>query len=249
MVITSERKDFTSYLKNGFGEVEGWCSVDLCRVAAICSELQSMHGITGGVGEIGVHHGKFLIALALLKGPERPAIAVDLFDMQLLNVDRSGHGNKQKFVENFARHAPGRNACVIAADSMQLTRSAVFEAAGHSDPLSMFSVDGCHTAEHTFNDLLIAEQLVGSGGIIFIDDYYNPNWPGVQEGVAKYFFTQPGRYVPLCFAFSKLILVDIAFHDRFLARLEPRLKAVEGWAVKKVRRYGWTNFSVRRARD
>ena len=246
MASPINRQDFSAYMKDGFGNVQGWCSSDLCRVAAICSELQATHGVDGGVGEIGVHHGKFLIALALLKY-RQPSVAIDVFDLQNLNVDRSGRGNKEIFLENFKRYAGDREIHCVTADSMQLTPGKIFEVTGMVSPLSMFSVDGCHTAEHTLNDLLIGEEMVGSGGIIFIDDYYNPNWPGVQEGIAKYFFTRPVRYVPLCFAFSKLLLVDIAYHDRFLKRLEPRLKAVDSWAVKRVKRFGWENFSVRRA--
>lgn len=246
MHSSSDRKKFSAYLKGGFTDVQGWCSPDLCRVASICAEIQAMHGIEGGVGEIGVHHGKFLIALALLK-ERQPAVAIDVFDLQSLNVDRSGRGNKEIFLDNFNKHAGEREVHAVTGDSMQLTPDKILSATGTIAPLSMFSVDGCHTAEHTLNDLLIADQMTGSGAIIFIDDYYNPNWPGVQEGIAKYFFAHPVRYVPLCFAFSKLLLVDIAYHDRFLQRLEPRLKAVEKWAVKRVKRFGWDNFSVRRA--
>lgn len=245
MVAVAERKELSTYLKAGFADVQGWCSAGLCRVASICAEIQAMHGIEGGVGEIGVHHGKFLIALALLK-PDQPSVAIDVFDMQALNVDGSGKGNKEIFLENFRRHAGERKVYTVTGDSMQLTPDRIHAITGPVDPMSMFSVDGCHTAEHTLNDLLIAEQMTGSGSIIFIDDYYNPNWPGVQEGIAKYFFTHPVRYVPLCFAFSKLLLVDIAYHERYLKRLEPRLKAIDNWATKRVRRFGWDNLTVRR---
>lgn len=245
MATPLDLQDYSAYLKGGFSSVEGWCSPDLCRVAAICAEIQALHGIEGGVGEIGVHHGKFLIALALLK-QRRPSVAIDVFDLQILNVDRSGRGNKDTFLDNFRKYAGDREIHTIAGDSMQLTPDKILAGTGQLDPLSMFSVDGCHTAEHTLNDLLLAERLVGSGAIIFIDDYYNVDWPGVQEGVAKYFFHHPVRYVPLCFAFSKLLLVDIAYHTHFLKQLEPRIRAVDRWAVKKVQRFGWLNFSIRR---
>lgn len=246
MATHMDRAGFSRYLKSGFADVQGWCSPDLCRVAAICAELQAIHGIEGGVGEIGVHHGKFFIALALLK-EQQPAVAIDVFDLQTLNVDRSGRGNKEIFLENFKTHAGEREVHAVTGDSMQLTREKVLSTTGELPPLAMFSVDGCHTAEHTLNDLLLAERMTGSGSIIFIDDYYNPNWPGVQEGIAKYFFSQPVRYVPLCFAFSKLLLVDIAYHERFLERLEPRIRAVDRWSIKRVKRFGWENFTIRRA--
>ena len=58
--------------------------------------------------EIGVHHGQFFIALNQLIPSNFTSYAIDVFDNQQLNIDKSGEGNKSKFIENlrnFDRHA------------------------------------------------------------------------------------------------------------------------------------------------
>jgi hypothetical protein len=132
---------------------------------------------------------------------------------------------------------------------MKMTKDKVFSTIGEVQPLLVFSVDGCRTAEHTLNDLLLAEQMTGSGAIILIDNYYNLNLPSVQEGIAKYFSTQPVRQVLLCSAFSKLLLVDSVYHDRFMKKLVLRLRSVNQCPAKKVKRYGLENFSALRKRQ
>lgn len=47
-------------------------------------------GIYGAVGEIGVHHGKFLIPIVGNALVDEPAVAMDLFEDQQANLDKSG---------------------------------------------------------------------------------------------------------------------------------------------------------------
>jgi hypothetical protein len=51
---------------------------------------QHQLGIFGAVGEIGVHHGKFLIPIVGNALMEEPAVALDLFEDQSANIDTSG---------------------------------------------------------------------------------------------------------------------------------------------------------------
>ena len=60
----------------------------------------------------------------------------------------------------------------------------------------LFSIDGGHTVEHTINDLRIAEACVTNGGIVFVDDYCNVNWPGVTEGLVRYMLFRDERPRP-----------------------------------------------------
>jgi len=57
--------------------------------------------------------------------------------------------------------------------------------------LSIFDVDGYHTAEYVIHDLNVAMDLTAHGRIILVDDYVNPWWPGVHEGVVKFYITEP----------------------------------------------------------
>jgi len=209
--------------------------------------MQASFGVTGGVGEIGVHHGKFFIPLTILKSGEKH-LAIDLFGDQHLNVDRSGKGDLEIFSRNLDTWSNLADCYIETADTLRIGAREISDLLAKVGPLSIFSVDGSHTVEHTLNDLTIAQQMVGSGGLIFIDDYLNPNWPGVQEAVARFFFFHPYKFVPLCLAFSKLVLVDISLRQKYLSRLESRLKNPNaGWRVKNVTRFGYSGFSLSKA--
>lgn len=54
------------------------------------SRYQHQLGIFGSVGEIGVHHGKFLMPIVGNALTGEPAVAIDLFEDQQTNVDASG---------------------------------------------------------------------------------------------------------------------------------------------------------------
>jgi hypothetical protein len=58
-----------AYWAKGFPHVEGWV-LDIQRTyLKLIDALQRDAGITGHVAEIGVFHGKFLLALASLLAP------------------------------------------------------------------------------------------------------------------------------------------------------------------------------------
>lgn len=58
-------------------------------VKAVTAKQHAL-GIYGAVGEIGVHHGKFLIPIVGNALSSEPAVALDLFEDQTGNVDTSG---------------------------------------------------------------------------------------------------------------------------------------------------------------
>jgi hypothetical protein len=62
--------------------------------------------------------------------------------------------------------------------------------------VALFSIDGGHTRMHTLNDLLAAETSLGEGGVVFLDDYLNADWPGVIEGRVDYLRGE-NRLVPV----------------------------------------------------
>ena len=51
----------------------------------------------------------------------------------------------------------------------------------------MFSVDGGHSCEVTLNDLRLAHEVMADGGSIMVDDYFDPQFPGVSEAVNRFY--------------------------------------------------------------
>ena len=239
-------KRLDGYLATQFSRIEGWCNAHLFGGIAACHQYQRLHEIDGPVAEIGVYHGKFFIALASLKTGAGIHHAIDVFDMQEFNLDGAGKGNLSIFRTNCnnAGFAEG-DIATVRADSMALKHHDLSAIRSVADEFSMFSVDGCHRVEHTINDIRIAMKLTSPGGIIYVDDYYNAHWPGVQEGVAKLYFFETPRFVPLLFSSNKLFLCHISRHESYLDFCRSfLLENYSNWRFKEVERFGYNTITL-----
>jgi hypothetical protein len=185
-----------AYLNGGLGQVAGWLSEDIAHITRLLSVWQHARRITGDVVEIGVHHGRYFIVLALLCDAGERAIAVDVFEAQHLNLDGSGRGDLAVFLDQCARHiGTDTPPLVHAVDSLSLRGRDLTQAGlptGTRRSVRLFSVDGCHTAQHTLNDLYVATESLVPGGVVLLDDFFAPGWPGVQEGVHRFLLANPG---------------------------------------------------------
>jgi hypothetical protein len=178
--------------------------------------------VLGDVAEIGVHHGKFFILLANLRRQHERAFAIDVFDDQHLNPDKSGRGDFSKFMENLRQYASEDGLTVLKKDSKALTRADFY--CGKKGRIRLFSIDGSHTAEHTCSDLAIAAQLIGSDGLIILDDFYNPDWPGVQEGFYRHLTSRGCDTAPFAYGNNKLFICKVAAHAKYLSFVENDLR-------------------------
>jgi hypothetical protein len=98
---------YVRYLNEYATEVDGWINREIFYVVWVVSQYQYEHlNVFGGIGEIGVHHGKFTCFLYLLRRyQEQNLFAVDVFDNQALNKDGSGLGQKDVFFKNIREYA------------------------------------------------------------------------------------------------------------------------------------------------
>jgi hypothetical protein len=188
------------YIRRGKFYVEGWLHSEAAWTVAALSERQRALGIEGGVAEIGVHHGKLFILLYLLGRASEKAVAIDLFEDQHLNIDLSGGGDLAKFRRNLERHADATRLVLHQGNSMDLTAAELVRLA--EGPLRLLSVDGGHTAEITAHDLAVAEGALAEGGVIVLDDVFNERWPGVADGMHRY-FVRPRNLVPFAIGANK----------------------------------------------
>jgi hypothetical protein len=206
------------YVRRGMRGVDGWFTPLDATLLAEVAALQARSGVTGSVGEIGVHHGRMFVLLALALQPGETAFAIDIFGDQHLNPDRSGRGDEAVFRRNLARFgiAEGRVA-ILRASSLDIGWADI--AARVGAPARLFSVDGGHTAELTLNDLRIAEDGLGDAGVVVIDDCFTPEFPGVSEGAARLLMERPGRLVPFAIGDSRTFLARPDWAGRYAAAL------------------------------
>nr|WP_272876824.1 class I SAM-dependent methyltransferase [Neoroseomonas terrae] len=179
-------------------------------------QIQADAGIAGHGAEIGVFHGKFFIALASLLPPDGKMTALDVFDDQSKNIDGAGEGSLEKIKSNVAAY--GRcdiDHVYIATDSTALTALDRVNLVRDRGPFRLFSVDGCHTVEHTLSDLRTAEDCLSSGGVIILDDFMHPHWPGVTQAASLFCAGVP-RVAPFLYAHHKLFMVGVGWHAHFV---------------------------------
>ena len=178
-------RDYVRYAVVGHHFVDGWLEgLGIQLIDAVESRQREL-GVTGPIAEIGVHHGKLFILLSLLRRPGEHAVALDLFEDQDRNVDRSGRGDRERFMANLQRHQPGAPDVVVQqCDSNELDGPALRALAG--GPLRIVSVDGGHTADLTEHDLTTACDALADGGVVVLDDCFNEVFPAVSEGAQRF---------------------------------------------------------------
>ncbi len=244
--MNSDMEELRAYLEGPFKKVEGWCIAHLWQAIEPLRSAMKGWGPDAPVAEIGVFHGKFFIGLVKTMQAAASNTAIDVFDLQQFNLDKAGEGDLARFHANLAMcGVPSEAVTAVRADSMSLARYQVEDIRRSSGGYSMFSVDGCHLVEHTINDIHIAMELTLPHGIIFVDDYYNANWPGVQEGVAKLYLTESPRFVPLLFTCNKLFLCNISHHGRYLRAVTEHVRQHHPTTrIKSVRRFGYDTLTL-----
>ena len=208
------------YYDNGYHKVEGWVNVKILGMIDFLDYLPINK--KGGICEIGIHHGRFFLALHQLLDKEHPvaiSYAVDVFDRQDLNIDNSGAGRYDIFRENIKQYDhrhKGQRIKIIADDSTN-TESEIKNIPNST--IRFMSIDGGHTVEHVINDLKIAERILSNEGVVILDDINNHWWMSVTEGLCKYMMTSP-PLIPFAVGDNKMFLCKMSYHPYYIQKMQ-----------------------------
>jgi hypothetical protein len=173
------------YVAECAGRIEGWNEAGAFRFADSIDNLQKNRlGISGGLAEIGIHHGQFFVYLAMLRARGEKALACDVFERQELNKDGSGCGDRAIFEQNLREYLGSLAGIVVFADSSERLDKRIIESA--VGKVRLISIDGGHWREIVINDLCAAASVLHENGVAVLDDILNPYWVGVSEGLACY---------------------------------------------------------------
>jgi hypothetical protein len=164
-------------------------------------EVQRTDGTTGGLFEIGVHHGRSAVLLCLMARARELVSVCDLFGQQQLNVSGSGSGDRAIFERNVDDFVPGFDRLVVHEKS-----SADLRADEIDGPQRLFHVDGGHASEEALNDIRLGAQVVHERGAIVVDDPFRSEWPGVTEAILR-FLKENADLSVVVVGFNKLVLV------------------------------------------
>lgn len=207
-----------AYLKRGYRRIGGWLFPYSARFIDTLLDLQLEAGVHGAVGEIGVHHGKLFILLALGSRPDEATFAIDVFGDQHLNRDGSGAGDREIFLSNTRRWL-GRGSDhleVLQQSSLDVRPEELLRRIG---PVRIASIDGGHTEDCVINDLTLVQAVLAPKGVVILDDHFNEFWPEVSSGVARYLYDPAARLRPFAITPNKTYFAaaeDVAFYRRSL---------------------------------
>lgn len=110
--LDANSKALDDYIRVRRKEVDGWLARCDGEIFARLLEAQLSNGMTGAIVEIGVHHGKSFIPMAL-SNDGRLCYAIDIFGRQELNTDISGCGDREIFTRNLTKFGVDANNVFI----------------------------------------------------------------------------------------------------------------------------------------
>lgn len=222
-----ETNAIVEYLRDGLPSIEGWgLDFELARTFLDFSDEQERQGVSGSLFEIGVHHGRTAILLALMARPDEVSVFLDLFDRQSENIDRSGCGDLEIFKANLTRWAPGREVEIHSNNSISFDFDA---SVGLRRGVRFAHIDGGHYTEVVLNDLYKTERVLCPGGLIVIDDFLHPGFPGVNEACNRYLQrAEQKRLAPIALGKGKLILASRSYAPVYVELLKATLRAPRG---------------------
>ncbi|MEM8771430.1 MAG: class I SAM-dependent methyltransferase [Pseudomonadota bacterium] len=200
------------YLKNDLRSVYGWLGAVDAEIIHSTMKFQRVEGLNGGVAEIGLHHGKLLIALCLALSDGEKAYGIDIFDAQDLNRDRSGAGNRAILESNLKQYGVDLTHVVLDGRSSELvTASDIVDAVG---AVKFFSVDGGHWRDIVVNDLKLAQNTIADHGVIALDDFHRPDWPDVSAGLIDWKRDAP-EILPFAVGSNKIYLCRSDYVEKY----------------------------------
>jgi hypothetical protein len=189
-----------SYL-SAFHRMRGWFSYDAALMFMAYNQLNRAAGISGDTLEIGVYQGLSAIAVAALRGEGRKLYAIDLFEELGANeAYGSGASYRKIFEENFRSVYGMLDFVQIVVGASGKLKPADFP---HS--FSFCHVDGGHSPQETCDDLRFASAILVPGGLLALDDYFNPQHPGVCEGAINFMRRHEGLLRPVAIGYNKVL--------------------------------------------
>lgn len=193
------------YIAHSMWTVQGYLNSQDSKLIAALLAYQNEVGVKGNLCEIGVHHGRLFLMLALARRHGERALAIDLFEDDAINKSTQHAGRPRALFANADRFGiklleeeifKTSSLAINGSDILKRTRG----------PIRFFSIDGCHLYSPVENDLRLAEATLTSDGIIAVDDFFNREW--ADTSFATYDFLRgSGSFVPFALT-SKLYLAS-----------------------------------------
>jgi hypothetical protein len=210
-----------NYVTRSMSTVPGYLlPLDAEIICALLSH-QDEANIAGNLCEIGVHHGKLFLMLALARGAGERAVAVDLFEDDEINAGSRHAGRDRALFEHAKRLGVALSQQeTFKTSSLEIGAPDILARTG--GPIRFFSVDGGHLYRHVANDLVLAEKTLSENGVIAVDDFFNPGWMDVTFATYD-FLRDRDNIVPFAVTSKKLYLAPVSVAETYKLALRSRV--------------------------
>lgn len=205
--------------------LRGWLFPEAAYMTCHLLRKQTEWGIKGSGIEIGVYEGRYLSLIhRLLAERSDKTIGIDTFQF----IPQNEVAAALSAVLGSSTNLP----IFVERDSATISPAELFGWV-QGRPV-VISVDGDHSAAAVKRDLMLADDVLGDGGLVIVDDFLNHFAIGVTEGVYAYLAEKTTRLVPCIFIGQKLIFCRASDTEKyrseaFLFGQNAMLKICEGF--------------------
>lgn len=174
------RRGSTAELFDVIKGIRGWFTYDDAAHFTLVLNMQTTLGLHGDILEIGTFHGRSTCLLAYCLQQKEVLTVCDPF--QSGDVYVSAAPSQSMLREHILRVLPGFDLtaieiCPVYSVDLDLHVARRFR---------FVHVDGSHDYTDVLHDLRLARRHLVRGGVIAVDDFDHPDWPGVYLAVAAF---------------------------------------------------------------
>ncbi len=205
-----DNSSFAEWEKTGRLNFQGWLHDEAVHLSRLLLETQKFLGLQGQIVEIGVWKGLYLSSLI--------HFAKDRF---FLGIDIWLSEDMQEIEKSIRRVYPGVNLQLIRANSFDLQSSDDF-IARELDKVHFVSVDGDHSYEGAYHDLIFAAKILSPGGIIAMDDFLNPGCLGTTQATIEVLMDL--KLEPIAYITNKLFITTEGWSEIYRQRISIKLQ-------------------------
>ena len=194
------------FLNGPFKNIEGWCMDEAAWYTTHLLRYQQSKQRLAPSVEIGVYYGKYLSVLGnCARTAGQPLYGFDTYEW--VPVSAVEAQMKMAFGSMDGIH-------LIPGDSTKMSPA---DFSGHlkGEKVGFLSIDGDHTPNAVFSDMILSESVLAPWGIVAIDDFMNPMAIGVTDGAMRYWNKTETNLVPFCFCRGKLLAAHKEFAEEY----------------------------------
>lgn len=199
--------------RGGYRRVPGWSTYGAARALVAVNEAQLRQGAIGHLAEIGVHRGRYFIALLWLARAGEVVVGVD----PLPDIGLPSGEARRLLLRNIRLHGPaGARFQILEERSEEMGAEHLRTAAGGS--FRLLHVDGDHGEPFVRGDVRLASAVLAEDGVVVMDDVFNVRYPGVMSGLTSALRDDPTvDLVPFAIGENKLFLSRSACAEPYRA--------------------------------